>query len=75
MDRHEPRSITPSTLRGSAIGIIVSGLFAALWANWVSPLLSRLPAPYGWVAACVVVAASGTLLLAGVAMFLRARRP
>lgn len=75
MDRHEPRSITPPALRGPAIGIIVSGLFAALWANWSSPLLSRLPAPYGWVAVCVVVAASGTLLLAGVAMFLRARRP
>lgn len=74
MDRHPPRSITPSAVSGPATGVIACALFAALWANWASPLWSRLPAPYGWVAACVAVAASGTLLVAGVAMIRHARR-
>lgn len=74
MGQDQSRTVTPSAVRGRGIGIIVCAVFAALWTNWASPLLSRLPEPYGWVSAFVAVAASGTLLIAGAAMVLRARR-
>lgn len=73
MEQLQLRTITPSAVRGRGIGMIVCAVFAALWVNWASPLLARLPAPGGWVAALVVVAVSGTLLLAGVALVRRAR--
>lgn len=68
------QSITPSAVRGGGIGIIVCAIFAALWTNWAGPLLSGLPRPYGWAAAFVAAATSGTLLVAGVAMVRRGRR-
>lgn len=74
MDEYTTPAITPSALRGRGTGIIVCALFAALWANWASPLLSGLPATYQWAAIFVVVATSGTLLVAGIAMIRRGRR-
>lgn len=71
MSEHEPRRVTPSTLRGRGTGIIVCAIFAALWANWARPMLSGLPGIYGWTA--VVAALSGALLVAGVAAIRRGR--
>jgi hypothetical protein len=61
-------------MRGRGTGIIVCAIFAALWANWAGAMLSRLPATYRWTAILFVVAISGTLLVAGVAMIRRGRR-
>jgi hypothetical protein len=61
-------------LRGRGTGIIVCAIFAALWANWAAPMLSGLPSMYRWAAIFVAVVASGTLLVAGVAMMRRGRR-
>jgi len=74
MSGNEPRTVTPAALRGHGIGIIVCAVFAALWTNWASPMLSALPATYGWTAIFVVAAISGTLLLAGVSTIRSGRR-
>lgn len=73
MSEHEPRTVTPSELRGRGTGIAVCGLFAALWTNWAGPMLSELPT-CKWIAVLAVAALSGTLLFAGVATIRRGRR-
>lgn len=73
MDEYTTPAITPSALRGRGTGIIVCAIFAALWANWASPLLSGLPAAYQWVAIFIVAAISVALLVAGVTMIRRGR--
>ena len=74
MSKHAPRTITPSELRGRGTGIIVCACFAALWANWARSLLTGYPASYRWAALIIVIAISGTLLLAGIAVIRRGRR-
>lgn len=63
MNANEPATLTPSVLRGRAIGILACTAFAACWASAAASAATAALAGIGYA---VIALISGALLLAGI---------